>query len=321
VAAGRARANREIDAPLRRRWRGGGGAVAVAGGVVRHGEGQATTMGADYIPEKDYKAASFMKNLARQLVEDPEGYLTTPDDAAQIDNVVLAFRTANAKAHTPGVISSSLIRAKNDARKAAERLVRPAYQRLRTEPRIPSELKLRAGVKLTKKRRRYVGPPESAANVFAECDNSGRVTIKVNDSVRIRRAKPPEASGFELFERVRSQALIKAIRERKRRANEDKAAVAATTTAATTTAITTTATTTISAASRGWQYVGMFTAAPITIIPHTAQDGDFVTYAARWVNRRGEPGPFGQTSSVVALHNPAAALGSFGRVRRRTPAA
>jgi hypothetical protein len=277
-------------------------------------------MGIDYIPEKGYKAAIWMKNFARRLVEDPEGYLTTPEDAAQIDAVVLAFRTANANAHTPGVISSSLIRAKNDARKAAERLVRPAYQRVRTEPRIPSALKVRAGVQLTKKRRRYVGPPESAPNVFAECDNSGRVTIKVSDSVRTRRAKPPQASGFELFERVRSQALIKAIRERKRRTSDDKSGDVMTTTT-TTAATSSSAAPMVRAASKGWQYVGMFTAAPITIVPHTEQDGDLVTYAARWVSRRGEPGPFGRASTVVPLHNPIAALGGFGSRRQRRSAA
>ena len=53
-------------------------------------------IGADYIPEKDYKAAYWMKNFALQLPNDPAGYRTSVEDAEEIDELVLTFRPANA---------------------------------------------------------------------------------------------------------------------------------------------------------------------------------------------------------------------------------
>lgn len=104
-------------------------------------------MGADYIPERDLRASCWMKRFARLLVEDPAGYRTTEAQAAQIESAVLAFRTALAVSWPIATRSMTNVRAKNDARKAAERLVRAESQRIRTDSQISPELKARIGLK------------------------------------------------------------------------------------------------------------------------------------------------------------------------------
>src|SRR5436190_2878638 len=123
-------------------------------------------MGLDYIPEKDYRAGSWMKNFSRRLCDNAALYRTTPEDAAQIAALVLAYRTAFRATRVPGVISSPLIRVKNDSRRAAERRIRPEAQRNRTDPLIDSALKIQTGLNPGGKRRRRVGPPESRPNLI-----------------------------------------------------------------------------------------------------------------------------------------------------------
>ena len=119
-------------------------------------------MGADYIPERDGRAGCWMKFFARALVNNPGIYRTTPDDAAQIEAAVVAFRTAQAIAWPKGTRTRGMVRAKNAARKSAEQLVRPAAKRIRNEPRISDELKINIGLPPGRKRRRH--PRERAGH-------------------------------------------------------------------------------------------------------------------------------------------------------------
>lgn len=221
---------------------------------------------------------------------------------------MLAFRTANAKTHTPGVINRSLIRAKNDARKAAERMVRPAYQRIRTDPQIPNPLKVGIGVKLTARRRRHVGPPVTRPTMLATTDQSGRISIQVFDSDLRRKAKPKDVAGFELFHRIRSQAALRAMQEQGVDPHSADARELAALAAS------------IGEAASDWSYVGYFTASPITIAPLTTQPADEVTLVARWTNRTGVRGPLGNPKTCIPQYNPARDIGKGTMVIRRRAA-
>jgi hypothetical protein len=262
-------------------------------------------MGADYIPEKDYKAAVWMKNFALHLRNDPSGYRTSAEDAEQIDELVLAFRTANAKTWDRSEMTLLLAREKNLARKAAERAIRPAYQRIRTDPKIADLLKLRAGVKPTAKRRQHVGPPITRPQLFLDSDTSGRMLIRVRDLGSNRRGKPREAAGFELFQRIRPLAVWQAMREQ----GIDSEAADAIELAKLSISL--------GEVPTGWQYVGYFTAAPIVLAPPIAEMGDEVSLIVRWTNRKGEPGPFGQVVKCMPQFDPMRNVGNAPSVVRR----
>ena len=234
-------------------------------------------MGLDYIPERDYRAGYWMKHFSRALVEHAELYRTTPQDAQQIADLVHAFRTALARTHTPGVVSSSLCRAKNDARRTAERFIRSMAQRIRTDPQIDASLKIQIGLNPGQQRRRRVPPPESVPWLRASAETSGVIRIHVSDSQTGRRARPRSAVGLQLFERVRPREVVDA-----HPAPEPNgvANVGADET------------------PPGWRFVGVFTATPIRIYPSSTNPGDEVTLVARWFTRRGEGGPFGRPTSL-----------------------
>ena len=228
-------------------------------------------MGADYIPEQDLRASCWMKRFARELVADPLAYRTTEEHAAQVDAAVLTFRTALAISWPPATRSMTKVRAKNDARKAAELLIRSESQRIRTDPQISSELKVRIGLKPRAKRRRSIAPPESVPVLIVRSENSGAVTIRVSDSQRNGRAKPRGSVGMQLYQRIVPRELVSTLTKSDSTITEPR-----------------------------WQFVGVYGSTPIQINPKTNEPGDLICLAARWMTRRGETGAFGQIATTTS---------------------
>jgi hypothetical protein len=286
-------------------------------------------MGADYIPERDLRASCWMKNFARRIVEHPDLYRITPAEAAEIDAVVLAFRIALSKAHPIGTRSQSLVRTKNDARKAAERLVRPAAQRFRTDPQIAADLKILIGLKPRTTRRRKIPALESSPSLLLSAAMSGAVTVSARDSQTFRSARPKSAMGMELYERIRPvETMLAAAAAAKAAAAAVKAAAAPdadpadANPAGSSSALANPSTLNTPDASSAiaepirFRFIGVYTRTPIRMYPPIRAHGDEVTYVARWVTRRGEPGPWGQPASIRPPLQPAVAGLSMQRDRR-----
>ena len=233
-------------------------------------------MGADYIPEKYVKAAVWMKHFAAALVEQSEIYRTS----VEIDELVHAFRVANATCGRPVTCSPVARKTREDSRKAAERLVRPAATRINKDPRIAADLKVAIGLKPREKRRQHIDPPQSVPVLKLRADLSGRMHIRVRDSQSSRRARPKSAAGLELYERITPQQIAEGA------GATDAGAIA-----------------NVGAddAPSGWRFVGVFTRTPIVIYPAAKATGEPVWYVARWFSRRGEPGKFGDPRTLNAI--------------------
>jgi hypothetical protein len=237
-------------------------------------------MGADYIPERDIKAAIWMKHFAAVLIEHPELYRTTAQDAAEIDALVLAFRVANAKCGRPITNSPVARRAKNEARIAAERLLRPAATRINRDPRIAANLKVSIGLKPRTKRRHRIDPPQTVPVLSLRADRSGRMHVRVHDSQSLRRAKPKSAVGLQLFERIIPRDVAHAASAAGSGAVPNVGA---------------------DETPPGWRFVGLFTRA-LFVFDHAAKaTGDQASYVARWYTRPGKPGRFGNISTINAI--------------------
>lgn len=262
-------------------------------------------MGADYIPEKDHHAGRWMKFFARGLVEHPEAYRISPVDAAQIDAAVQAFRTANAIAWATSTATRPNRWAKNAARKAAERLVRPEAQRIRTDPRIPAELKANIGLKPPGKRRRCIPPPESVPRLYLSEPALGVARIQVLDSHSGRRARPRAAIGLELWQRIRPAAVANArygptpVASPEEQGDPEAR---------------------VESSDYPWRFIGVFSRWPMTFQPRIENHADEVSYVARWVTRRGEPGRFGAAASIQLVRNPALRTGAGRSDPRRLAA-
>ena len=53
-----------------------------------------------------------------------------------------------------------------------------------------------------------------------------------------------------------------------------------------------------------WRFIGIHTRTPIRRVPPINRHGDQVSYVARWVTARGEPGPFGNVVHARPAFNP-----------------
>jgi hypothetical protein len=253
-------------------------------------------MGADYIPEKNNQAAVWLKHFAAQLVATPELYRTTPEDAAEIDALVQTFRVANATAGRPATRTSVAIQARDDARKAAERMLRPAAKRINSDPRIASDLKVAIGLKPRKKRRHRIDPSESVPVLNPQADMTGGIHIRVHDSQRGRRARPKWAAGLELYERIIP-----------RDAANGAPAIDASTVANGGAEV----------VPPGWRFIGNYTRTPIVVYPAANATGDAVYYQARWFTRRGAPGRFSDPRTVNAIYNAGVRPSALQLNRRR----
>lgn len=249
-------------------------------------------MGADYIPERDGEAARWMRSLARGLVDHPELYRVSAEDAAEIEAAVVAFRAALARSLTPATRTRPAVSGKNDARKAAERLIRPMAQRIRTDTRIDAAAKVNIGLHPGGKRRRVVGPPASSPRLSLRATLDGWVTVKVSDSETGRRARPREAVGMELYVSVRPAAAAR---------GEVPAGEAGAMTGE---------------SMAAWRFLGLFTATPFAVDPRAGGPGDEVTLMGRWVTRRGEPGAFGQAKAIRVSAVTRVKASTVGRVGR-----
>lgn len=242
-------------------------------------------MGADYIPERDHCAGSWMKNFANQLVNQPEVYRTTPSEAAEIAALVHAFRTSVAVVHSPRTRTPIACEQKRVARKAAERLIRPAAQRIRVDPTISSQAKVNIRITLPSKRRRRVAPPEGSPLLIAKAMDTGLLRVLTTDRISGKRAKPDGVIGLQLFERVCPRNADPKSRD-----------------------------------TLPWRFVDVFTRSPFLYMPRIEAAGDEVSLTGRWVTRRGERGPFSQPISIIPAFNPAPHLDSLNVIDHRRAA-
>lgn len=235
-------------------------------------------MGADYIPERNERAATYIRWFARALVNDPVAYRTTPGHAADIEALALAFyeaNHANVMALQSGVQSRELSTTMRQTRKAAEKLVRPEAQRIRTDPKIEGALKVRIGLKVNRKRRRHVGPPAGRPRLSAPRVEINQIYLRVRDSESpYRNALPDGAAFYEVYERVHSLEASNGIATK----NENPQ----------------------------WQYLGCFSRPAVIICSSAQKSGQRVDLVARWMSRTCEPGAYGYPITLNVRVDPGA---------------
>ncbi len=101
--------------------------------------------------------------FARGLVNHADTYLITAEEALLTDEAVRSYRQAVRRTWPIGIRTRGAVSAKNNARKSAERVIRPMVQRIRVDLRIDAESKIAIGLKTAKKRRRRIAPSESVS--------------------------------------------------------------------------------------------------------------------------------------------------------------
>jgi hypothetical protein len=159
-----------------------------------------------FIPDADSDFAYTALVFARKIEADPARYHLTPEDAAYIAKAVKEFRSALAKATDRHTRTQPTIRAKNAARKTAEKIVRAYGRVIRSNPAISDEDKSSVRIYERKKKCTRKPCPKTAPYIryLGAYDDGGpgsiRHVLKFKDHFcSTTDALPDGAERLELF--------------------------------------------------------------------------------------------------------------------------
>jgi hypothetical protein len=215
----------------------------------------------DYMPVNDGEFDTLQNNV----------YTTSARNAAQwlIPSVVIAgldaprarWNAAITLYNSPKTRTSAVTQEKNDAKKAYTAVLRTFIQgQLRHNDRV-SDGDLRSmGLSVYDYTPTKVLPPASRIELDVDFGEIMQHTIRVRDSESRRRAKPPHVIGFELWRHIGDHT----------QPSIDEL-----------------------------QLTGLVVSSPYILKYTDAERRKTVWYAARWVNTRGEKGPWSLFVSVV----------------------
>jgi hypothetical protein len=150
--------------------------------------------------------------------------------------------------------------AKNDARAAYEDLIRPLIARFQASTTITDEQRELMDIPVHKKTKTPISIPTTRPVAEIATGTPGQHTLHFRDLGAATKAKPPGVMGAEIWCHVG---------------------------------------TTPPAGPAACTLLGLDTNSPYLAVFETAQSGQKAFYYLRWINKRGQPGPWSDLSSAV----------------------
>ena len=242
-----------------------------------------------FVPSADSDFAMTANNFAEYLARHAEACGVTPDDVAEVREAVDAFRSALTATLQQFERSSKNTWQKNEARKAAEKIVRKHANVIRSNPDVGDFHKFALRLKRTKRSAspkvrkcpahppllHFIGSRDGVRGDLAQGSGSGAHILRFRamedrdpkDAGMVRKAKPDGAARIELYmdlipvgEPVPTHPM--------ERAQEGK----------------------------GWPlYLRSFTTNPIEVEFPVPREPHLVVYWARWAGVTGDTGRFSRT--------------------------
>lgn len=208
----------------------------------------------DYIPSPDADFRTWAEAFRDGIDADPAKYFLTPADAATITSVVDDFVAKLAIASNEATRTSPTIADKDDARNTCEELLRQYAIDIKNNEGITDGDKIAVGVRPINPNREPIDAPGTSPLLNILGATPGNQTLRYADSLTPdSRSKPFGVIGLELYRGI---------------TEDGEAALSA------------------------CQFIGLQTRNPIDSEFDETQDGKMATYYARWVNGKGEQGPW-----------------------------
>lgn len=227
-------------------------------------------MGRKFIPNGDGDFATMAENFARTIAADPGRLGMAQGDSDALSAAVAAFGAALQEARFGGR-SAAATRAKDDARAAAERIIRPLGHLLRSNARIDAATKILLGIRpRAQKAKTLTCPQEPPRLRFVRALHEGSGAAPAHELAfcaweSASMAKPPGAVRLELFvDLVPPEEPIPAHPGAHH-------------------------------GSRPW-YLRSYTRSPVRLTPPMARVPMRVVYWGRWADSLGNVGPFSETA-------------------------
>jgi hypothetical protein len=211
-------------------------------------------MMAEWIPSKDADALAFMHVFAEGLTASPATYMVTSADALAVTNAVQLFATNLAICQDPATKTKVAVVNKDDARTAAEQIVRQYASLIKPNSGISDGDKTAIGVPPVNVDRNPIPAPGTAPILAIQAATAGTHTIRFADTFSPESPRRPYGvANLQLFRAVADAEV----------ATPEEA-----------------------------QFYGAFSRNSVAVLFDPADNGKIATYFARWQTARGLVGPF-----------------------------
>lgn len=208
----------------------------------------------DYIPPTDEGFRTWAEHFASHLSADPATYMLTPPQAASVQAVVDDYVAKLSVATDEATRTKASIILKDDAKEVATQLCRQYAMLIKENSGISDDDKVNIGVRPINPNREPIDPPTTFPLLSILGNTPGCQTLRYSDSYTPdSAAKPFGATGMQLYVAV-TDAEAAPLSEA--------------------------------------LFQGMHTRNPVAVEFSEPDDGKVATYYARWINAKGEHGPW-----------------------------
>lgn len=217
-------------------------------------------MSTDYIPSSDADFSSWLQNFISYANANLPTVGLAAADVTPLQDAVTNWDTAYANHLTSQASAQGARQKKDDTRKQVEDVLRPLVQRVQATPTVKDSDRQSLRLNLRSTTRTAAAAPTTRP--VATIDTSQRLqhTISfVDETTPTSRAKPPGVSGCEIWVKIGTAPV-------------DPSELT---------------------------YLATDTRTPYTAVFDGADGGKIAHYMLRWVNTRGERGPWSQTVSAT----------------------
>lgn len=212
---------------------------------------------------------NWLANFSGKIAAAPAAYGLSGGDAAELSAAVAAWHAAYVLAFSPATRTVATVADKRSAKASVTAVTRRLAARVRSNSSVSPELKVGLGLVLRDPAGMPVSVPQTAPSLNLRGMATRLHTLEAFDPGSERAGKPERVAGLVVFRAVADGPIASADAE---------------------------------SASAGEQptpaYLGLFTRGRFTSAFTTADRGKTATYFARWVNAKGQPGPWSQGLSV-----------------------
>jgi hypothetical protein len=215
----------------------------------------------DYIPAKDEDFDVLQNNVCDGAAANASQWLIPPQVISTLETPRRRWQTVYAAYLNPATRTRAVIQEKRDARKDYEGTLRPFIQgQIMHNPLVSDASRRDMGLPVYDRTPTQVTPPETRPKMNILLTQIMKHILHVRDSESKRSGKPARVIGFEIWRRVGGDT---------------------------------------EPAYEEMQFVGLVTRSPHTLEYTSADRGKMVWYATRWVNTRGEKGPWSEIVSAI----------------------
>lgn len=214
----------------------------------------------DYIPNSDADFNTWQANFQKYAASNLAALGLTAADLAPITTAQSTWATAYSAHIATQAAAKGASQTKNSARESYETFLRPLVQRIQAQP-IADSHRAGLGVNVSTTKRTPTGVPETSPVATVDTSHRLRHTVNFNDQkTPTRRAKPEGVMGCEIWVKVGDPAPTDPTQ---------------------------------------LHFLATDTATPYMAEYDGADANKVAHYMLRWVNSKGEAGPWSQTVSAT----------------------